>query len=52
VIYLLDTNAWIAFLRQNNARLVQRFLQVVPTDILLNSKEFSRVPDLKLEDWS
>jgi predicted nucleic acid-binding protein len=37
VIYLLDTNAWIAYLRQNNARLVQRFLQVVPTDILLNS---------------
>jgi tRNA(fMet)-specific endonuclease VapC len=37
LIYLLDTNAWIAYLRQNNARLVQRFLQVVPTDILLNS---------------
>ena len=37
MIYLLDTNAWIAYLRQNNARLVQRFLQVVPTDILLNS---------------
>ena len=37
MIYLLDTNAWIAYLRQNNARLVQRFLQLVPTDILLNS---------------
>lgn len=35
--YLPDTNAWIAYLRQNNAGLVQRFLQVVPTDILLNS---------------
>jgi tRNA(fMet)-specific endonuclease VapC len=37
VIYLLDTNAWIGYLRQNNARLVQRFLQVVPADIALNS---------------
>ncbi len=37
MIYLLDTNAWIAYLRQNNARLVQRFLHVVPTDIFLNS---------------
>jgi tRNA(fMet)-specific endonuclease VapC len=35
--YLLDTNAWIGYLRQNNARLVQRFFQVAPTDILLNS---------------
>ncbi len=37
MIYLLDTNAWIAYLRQNNARLVQRFLQVLPADIGLNS---------------
>ncbi len=36
-MYLLDTNAWIAYLRQNNARLVQRFLEVVPKDIGLNS---------------
>jgi len=27
MIYLLDTNAWIAYLRQSNARLVQRFLE-------------------------
>ena len=40
VIYRLDTNAWIAYLRQNNARLVQRFLQVVPTDIERNSAAF------------
>ena len=37
MIYLLDTNAWIAYLRQSNARLVQRFLQIVPADIGLNS---------------
>jgi tRNA(fMet)-specific endonuclease VapC len=37
VIYLLDTNAWIVYLRQSNARLVQRFLQVVPAEIALNS---------------
>jgi tRNA(fMet)-specific endonuclease VapC len=37
VIYLLDTNAWIVYLRQSNARLVQRFLQTVPADIALNS---------------
>ena len=36
MIYLLDTNAWIAYLRQSNARLVQRFLQVAPADIGLN----------------
>jgi tRNA(fMet)-specific endonuclease VapC len=37
VIYLLDTNAWIAYLRQNNQRLVQRFLQEKPSDIGLCS---------------
>jgi tRNA(fMet)-specific endonuclease VapC len=37
VIYLLDSNAWIAYLRQNNARLVERFLQIAPADIGLNS---------------
>ncbi len=37
MIYLLDTNAWIAYLRQSNARLIQRFLQVAPADIGLNS---------------
>jgi len=37
VIYLLDTNAWIANLRQNNSRLVQRFLQMNPADIALCS---------------
>ena len=37
MIYLLDTNAWIAYLRQNSARLVERFFQVAPADIALNS---------------
>ena len=37
MIYLLDTNAWIAYSAANNTRLVQRFLQVAPTNILLNS---------------
>lgn len=31
--YLLDTNAWIAYLRHNNPRVVQQFLQVNPADI-------------------
>ena len=35
--YLLDANAWIAYLRQNNAQLVQRFLQVNPAEIGLCS---------------
>lgn len=35
--YLLDTNAWIAYLRQNNQNLVQRFLREDPADILLCS---------------
>lgn len=37
MIYLLDTNAWIAYLRQNDQRLVQRFLQVNAADIALSS---------------
>lgn len=37
MIYLLDTNAWIAYLRQNNSRLVQRFLSVDPAEIALCS---------------
>jgi tRNA(fMet)-specific endonuclease VapC len=37
MIYLLDTNTWIAYLRQNNPRLVQRFLQTAPSDIALCS---------------
>ena len=36
-MYLLDTNVWIAHLRQTNVRLVQRFLQVLPGDIALNA---------------
>ena len=35
--YLLDTNAWIAYLRQSNSRLVQRFLSVNPGEIALCS---------------
>jgi tRNA(fMet)-specific endonuclease VapC len=37
VIYLLDTNAWIAFLRQNNPQLAKRLHQAVPADIALCS---------------
>jgi tRNA(fMet)-specific endonuclease VapC len=36
-MYLLDTNVWIAYLRQNSARVVQRFLHTRPSDIFLNS---------------
>lgn len=35
--YLLDTNAWIAYLRQNNQNLVQRFLREDPDEIALCS---------------
>ena len=35
--YLRDTNAWIAYPRQDDAKLVQRFLQVLPMDILRTS---------------
>lgn len=35
--YLLDTDAWIAYLRQNNQKLVRRFLHEDPADILLCS---------------
>ena len=37
MIYLLDTNAWIAHLRQNNPKLVQRLLQANPGDVALCS---------------
>lgn len=35
--YLLDTNAWIAYLRQNNPKLVRTVAQMNPTDIALCS---------------
>jgi tRNA(fMet)-specific endonuclease VapC len=35
--YLFDANAWIAYLRQNNAQLVQWFLQVNSAEIGLCS---------------
>ena len=35
--YLLDTNAWIAHLRQNNPRIAQHFLQVNAAEIALCS---------------
>ncbi|HMF11890.1 MAG TPA: type II toxin-antitoxin system VapC family toxin, partial [Gemmataceae bacterium] len=37
VIYLLDTNAWIAYLRQNSQVLVQRLQQEPPSDVGLCS---------------
>lgn len=37
MIYLPDTNAWIAYLRQNNSAIVHRFGQVHPGDIALCS---------------
>jgi tRNA(fMet)-specific endonuclease VapC len=36
-MYLLDTNAWIAYLRQNDPALIQRVQQHQPTDIHLCS---------------
>ena len=35
--YLLDTNAWIAYLRQRNPKLMQKFLQEDPAEISLCS---------------
>ncbi len=63
--YLLDTNAWIAYLGQKNPKLVRRFQQTSPQDIALCSivlaelyygahhgtSEFSRVPGLRVQDW-
>jgi tRNA(fMet)-specific endonuclease VapC len=37
MIYLLDSNAWIAYLRQNNPQLVQRVSQAQAADIALCS---------------
>ena len=71
MIYLPDSNAWIAYLRQNSPQLVQRFLRAAqgtligPNDLMIasialasglilvthNTREFGRVPGLKLEDW-
>ena len=41
--YLLDTNAWIAYLRQKNQQLVQRFMQEDPTEIALCSVVLSEL---------
>ncbi len=35
--YLLDTNSWIAYLRQTSAGLLQKMQQAAPTDIRLCS---------------
>jgi tRNA(fMet)-specific endonuclease VapC len=37
VTYLLDTNSWIAYVRQNSQKLVQRLLQENPSEIGLCS---------------
>jgi tRNA(fMet)-specific endonuclease VapC len=37
VIYLLDTNAWIAYLRRSSAALIQKMQQANPSDIRLCS---------------
>jgi tRNA(fMet)-specific endonuclease VapC len=37
MIYLLDTNAWIAYLRQSNAHLIRRLQQQKPGDVALCS---------------
>jgi tRNA(fMet)-specific endonuclease VapC len=37
LIYLLDTNTWISYLRQKSAQLIQRFQQANPGDIALSS---------------
>jgi tRNA(fMet)-specific endonuclease VapC len=37
VKYLLDTNAWIAYLRQKSTKLIQRVLQSDQSDLLLCS---------------
>lgn len=37
MIYLLDTNAWIAYLRQNDPPLIARFQQIDPIDLRLCS---------------
>jgi tRNA(fMet)-specific endonuclease VapC len=37
MIFLLDTNAWIAYVRQNHAGLIRKVQQTGPTDIRLCS---------------
>lgn len=65
MIYLLDTNAWVQFLRNKNALVVQRIQARQPADLRAcsvtaaelctlvthNTSEFRRVPGLILEDW-
>ena len=61
--YLPDTNAWIGFLNTNGSKIQQRLQAVDPSAIRLcsivndlilvthNTREFSRVATLKIEDW-
>lgn len=44
MIYLLDTNVCIRFLQGRTAQLLERFATH-------NTAEFTRVPDLRLDDW-
>ncbi len=54
--YLLDANAWIGHLRQNNPYVTQCLSQHLAlanncTVVTHNIGEFSRVPGLTIEDW-
>ena len=65
--YLLDTNVCVGFLNQRRPLLTQRFLSVPTLDndmqiaaialannltlVTHNTAEFSRIPDLALDDW-
>jgi predicted nucleic acid-binding protein len=60
MIYLLDSNACIGWLRQRELKLIPRGNDMLIAAIALangltlvthNTAEFSRVPGLLLEDW-
>ena len=53
-MWLPDTNVWIAYFRKAPSSVKTRIAIALAYDLTVvthNTREFSRVPGLKLEDW-
>lgn len=51
--YMLDTNMCIYIIKRHPENVLKKFTALDVGSILVtnNKKEFSRVPNLKIEDW-
>jgi len=49
---MLDTNICVYILKQRPAVVLKRFDKTRMDQITYNLREFNRVPDLKVENWT